>query len=490
MIKKSLFHGVPLAADKKIYVVGDSTVCDYSAKPDNYYLQRFGYGTQLFDYLNLADKNQVVNLALSGRSSLSFLSESNYATLKNSIGAGDYLIIGFGHNDEKSADKARFTDPAADYRTASTLKAPSFQYTLYKHYVKLALDMGATPVLCTPIARYSDDGNYEGKSVVHVTADGDYAAAIKRLAADTGTAVVDLTKITKEYYTAHNADAKYFHAFTTYAGEKPAETPDGMDKTHLNKYGAKMIAYWLLNNLPDGCTLKSYVKGDAVPPTKDVDFKAAVNTAYVRPDYKGFIPSQHTENKLATTTVNNTTAEWFKTNKSGFAYSDGKFTIAADCFGAVFVQIDESKNFTSTAKAKVIASTAPKPNNQAAFGMMLRDDIYIDADNLCVTSNFVSASVTGGGKALMNRTCKTSLDFGGELAFAENAEYKLFVTRVGQVVDVTVNQGANTVTARFTDVSFVGVDNTKMYLCLFANRGLTVEFTDVSFEITGEAQGA
>ena len=82
--------------DKKIYVVGDSTVCDYSEKPDNYYLQRFGYGTQLYNYLNLDNANQVVNLALSGRSSLSFLTEANYTKLKNEIGDGDYLIIGFG----------------------------------------------------------------------------------------------------------------------------------------------------------------------------------------------------------------------------------------------------------------------------------------------------------------------------------------------------------------------------------------------------------
>ena len=42
--------------DKKIFVVGDSTVCDYSEKPDNYYLQRYGYGTQLYNYLNLESK--------------------------------------------------------------------------------------------------------------------------------------------------------------------------------------------------------------------------------------------------------------------------------------------------------------------------------------------------------------------------------------------------------------------------------------------------
>ncbi len=90
-------NSTPLAADKKIYVVGDSTVCSFS---DSYYLPRYGYGTQLYNYFNVQE-NQVNNLALSGRSSWSFTYETNYTTLKSSIGAGDYLIIGFGHNDQQ-----------------------------------------------------------------------------------------------------------------------------------------------------------------------------------------------------------------------------------------------------------------------------------------------------------------------------------------------------------------------------------------------------
>ena len=88
-----------------IYLVGDSTVCAFE---DPYYYPRYGYGTQLGGYLD--EKATVVNLALSGRSSKSFITEDNYKTLKDSLKAGDYLIIGFGHNDEKSDDAARFTD--------------------------------------------------------------------------------------------------------------------------------------------------------------------------------------------------------------------------------------------------------------------------------------------------------------------------------------------------------------------------------------------
>ena len=500
---------VTLTADKKIYVVGDSTVCDYSSSPDNYYLQRFGYGTQLYNYLNLSDPAQVVNLALSGRSSLSFLSEGNYNTLKSSIGEGDYLIIGFGHNDEKSDDAARFTDPAPDYKTASSSKGASFQYTLYENYVKLAKEKGATPILCTPIVRYNSSGEYEGKSVAHVTADGDYAAAIKKLGTDTETAVVDLTKITKDYYTANNDDAKYFHAFTTYSGTKPNETPDGMDSTHINKYGAKMISYWFATNLPAGCPLAKHVKEDAVAPTYDVDYPDAINTAYVKPDYAGFNPAQYSV--FATTTKNGVDTNWYKTatgvlggNKAGnyvFTKSDNKFTIKADSgskfaatqdgFAAIFVQVDVSKNFTASAKAKV-TDVPSSLNDQNALGMMLRDDIFIDVENKTLASNFVSASVTGNGKTNMSRVVNTALAYDTPTLAkpAKDSEYELTVTRVGQVVTVSIKQGDTTVETTFTDISFVGVDNTKMYLCLFANRSLTVEFSDVSFEITGEAQGA
>ena len=154
------------------------------------------------------------------------------------------------------------------------------------------------------------------------------------------------------------------------------------------------------------------------------------------------------------------------------------------------MQIDESKNFTATAKATVTAS-ASSASDQIAFGMMLRDDIYINKNDTTIASNFVSASVTAKGKANMSRTVNTSLSYDAKtMPFTLNAEYELTVTRVGQVVDVTIKQGTNSVSTKFTDISFVGVDNTKIYLCLFANRGLTVEFSEVTFKITGEAQGA
>lgn len=55
--------------------------------------------------------------------------------------------------------------------------------------------------------------------------------------------VIDLTSLTKAVYEADNDAAQYFHAHTTYEGTEPNETPAGRDDTHINKYGAKMVAY-------------------------------------------------------------------------------------------------------------------------------------------------------------------------------------------------------------------------------------------------------
>ena len=76
----------------KIYVVGDSTVCDYNLSPQKFdsdrFLPRYGYGTQLHEYLNFTAEN-VVNLAISGRSAVSLMGEAHYQTLVKSIAEGD-----------------------------------------------------------------------------------------------------------------------------------------------------------------------------------------------------------------------------------------------------------------------------------------------------------------------------------------------------------------------------------------------------------------
>ena len=187
-----------LLNENTVYVVGDSTACHYGDTDDvNFYYKRVGFGDKLQNYLTGA---QVVNLALSGRSSKSFTSEDNYKTLLEGMTSGDYLLVGFGHNDEKAED-GRYTDPNGDYTAEG-----SFANSLYENYVKPAQENGVTVILCTPIVRRTANGEWSSSNL-HVTANtvsegktyagGDYAEAVRKLGSDVNVPVVDMTTLTK-----------------------------------------------------------------------------------------------------------------------------------------------------------------------------------------------------------------------------------------------------------------------------------------------------
>ena len=509
----------PLPAGNKIYLVGDSTVCSFN---DNYYMPRYGYGTQIAEYFNVTS-DQVVNLAMSGRSSLSFLKEPNYETLKNSIDTGDYLIIGFGHNDEKDDDTERYTDPTMSYTDSSySLKTvdgveygPSFQYTMYENYIKLAEEAGATPILCTPIVRYSSTAAYTGDKI-HDTDKGDYAEAIKTLGEATDTTVIDLTTITLNLYKQDNEAAAMFHAHTSYDGEKPNETPAGRDDTHINLYGAKMVAYQLATALSDtDCTLKNHVKEDIAAPT---DWTISINTSYVKPAYTA--PNLSNLTSIATiegtngVTGGTYTTTWYKTvmgdiggnNKLPFfstTYADGTFTVSnpggtngkfakdTDGFAAAWMRVGREDNFTITVTATLTSMGGSAGNNQAGFGLMVRDDMYIDVNSKMIQSNFVAAGYLLDGTTIFSRDNKASLTTGNKsTSFANGNTYTLTIKRLGQIITATVSDGTNTTTKSFPDFDVLAVDQDYMYICLFANRNMTIDYSNITFTYDGVAQTA
>ncbi|WEL48858.1 GDSL-type esterase/lipase family protein [Enterococcus casseliflavus] len=80
---------------EKIVIVGDSTasIKEPSARPET------GWGEKISRYL---PQHQIVNLAKNGRSSKSFIEEGRLLQAKKELYAGDYLLIQFGHNDQKT----------------------------------------------------------------------------------------------------------------------------------------------------------------------------------------------------------------------------------------------------------------------------------------------------------------------------------------------------------------------------------------------------
>lgn len=516
---EAVTYSTPTATDEStkftgtIFVVGDSTVCDFT---DDYYLPRKGYGTELATYLNV-DAANVRNLALSGRSSKSFTTEANYTTLVNDISAGDYLIIGFGHNDEKSAEPARFCDPNGSKDVENTSKGTSFKWSLYQKYIKMAQDKGAKPILCTPIVRYDDSGAYSG-SKVHNTGDGDYAKAIIDLGTEVSVPVIDLTGATKREYLNDIDGAAYYHAHTKYYAASNddikakntydgTERPIGKDDTHINKYGAKMVAYNFAQLLlKTDCPLKNSVRTNLSHPTKADDYLGAIRQDFALKAYTPFVAANYASSKIATITTDYTVSDWYKTymgvGSSGHnaTYDNGKFTLTTtgsskfassqDGFGAAFTQINVKKDFVASVKAKVTSAPASL-SDQNAFGLMLRDDILMNTVDTALTSNFITAGMTGKGRFAFSRSSGTALDFSGKtMTFATNKEYTFTIERIGQTVNVKVTDGTTTLEYKFTDFDFVAIDGNYMYLCLFASRELKVEYTDLSYKVTGIAQSA
>lgn len=236
-----------LASGAKIYVVGDSTASKY----DNSVYPRTGWAQVLQNYF---DGVSVVDLALSGKSSVDFKIQTNYTTLKNSIKSGDYLIIQFGHNDSKRTDTARFTDPFTDRFTDGSFKKSMLEY------VELAWERGARPIIATSISRRRLTDNKNDPT-------GDpglewYAQAAKELAAECNIPCIDLYKKTNGWINEVDLeDAKDMFNWvkpydSRYVGDSAFKSStyykDGYeDNTHLNIYGANLIAQWAADEMKE-----------------------------------------------------------------------------------------------------------------------------------------------------------------------------------------------------------------------------------------------
>jgi lysophospholipase L1-like esterase/mannose-6-phosphate isomerase-like protein (cupin superfamily) len=199
-------------AARQVLIVGDSTASEY---PQSRY-PRTGWGQVLNRFLT--DELQVLNRAISGRSTRSYIAEGHADAAIAELQAGDLLLIQFGHNDEKHEDPARYADAAQGYPAG------------LRRFVDGARARGATPVLITPVARraFAEQG---AAADTH----GDYDDAVRTLAASTGVALIDLTGRSMDWLEALGPDASkayYLH-----------DAAIGLaDDTHFHERGAVAIA--------------------------------------------------------------------------------------------------------------------------------------------------------------------------------------------------------------------------------------------------------
>jgi lysophospholipase L1-like esterase len=207
------------ATASTIYMIGDSTMSVYAAT----LAPRMGWGQPFGTYFN-ASCATVVDKALSGRSSKSFMDEGAWTPVKTALKSGDYVLIQFGHNDEKNEEPTLFTDPQTTYKQFLTT------------YITDTRAKMATPILLTSINR----NNWATGTTLKDT-HGAYPPAVRELAASLKVDLIDLTALTKTYF-ERLGQAETAKLFLILAAGASPNYPTGVtDNTHLQEKGALAI---------------------------------------------------------------------------------------------------------------------------------------------------------------------------------------------------------------------------------------------------------
>lgn len=192
----------------RIVIIGDSTVMTYTASDS-----LRGWGQELALFFNVGAVT-VVNKAIGGRSSRSFIEDGHWASTLGILQKGDFLFIQFGHNDrstvaERHADTAQYRQYLTQYVTESRAK-------------------GAIPILVSPMNMNA----WNGTTLREVFNEGanDYHAAMLRVANTQKVPFIDLEQKTAKIF--QSLGQVYLTAFIFNTGEG----------THFQEMGALLNA--------------------------------------------------------------------------------------------------------------------------------------------------------------------------------------------------------------------------------------------------------
>ena len=215
-----------------IFMIGDSTMANRETDDDN---QERGWGQML--PLFFSDDIKVENHAACGRSTKSFIDEGRWQTVLDRLQPGDYVIIQFGHNDEKN-DTALHTVPGG-----------SFDENL-RRFVRETKEKGGYPILMNSIVRRNYPPSpdvpvqytYEQEGTVLADTHGEYACSPQKVARELQVAFVDMTGLTRKLVEDLGAE-KSKELFMWIPAGKYVHHPQGKtDNTHLNIHGSKVVA--------------------------------------------------------------------------------------------------------------------------------------------------------------------------------------------------------------------------------------------------------
>lgn len=222
-----------LNVSAKIHTIGDSTMADYDqAEPDQKGM--YGWGQVFGDYFS--NGMTVKNWGDRGESARSFYRKF-WSKTKAEIKKGDYVLIQFGHNDQKSVT----TDVYREYLS---------------RFICETRELGATPILVTSICRKLFEGtkisrlgridNGKAHGVDENNHTYDYPYHMKKVADSLKVECLDLTTACKEYMESWGPEGcKQFF-------------PSG-GSTHTNELGARVNAQLVAQLMYKANILKKYI---------------------------------------------------------------------------------------------------------------------------------------------------------------------------------------------------------------------------------------
>lgn len=247
-----------------IFMIGDSTMADKDISNGK---QERGWGMVLTSYFD--DHIVIDNHAVNGRSTKSFIDEGRWEKVLQKMKPGDFVIIQFGHNDEKPQPE-RHTTPGE-----------TFDYNLAK-FVRETREHGGVPVLMNAVVRRnffvqvpenSDDEALRKTTFVDgvkmmegdtlTDTHGLYAQAPRDVAARMNVLFVDANRITHDLeQQMGREESKKLHMWFL-PGVEPSVPQGRQDNTHYNVYGAHRVAQLLADALCEAVPLLSKYRIDA-----------------------------------------------------------------------------------------------------------------------------------------------------------------------------------------------------------------------------------
>jgi lysophospholipase L1-like esterase len=207
----------PAKKEITIYLAGDSTMQAYNESET----PMRGWGQYLDRFFD--EDVKVVNRAIGGRSTRTFINEERWQGIVNDLQKGDWVFIQFGHNDNSSKPE-RHTTPE-DYRNN------------LRRFVSEVCAKKANPVLLTSITmrRFNEEGKIN-------TAIGPYPDITREVAAEMKVPIIDLNKKTGDYVQAMGEEESKKLYMWLEPGEHP-KYPEGLeDDTHMQEPGALKVA--------------------------------------------------------------------------------------------------------------------------------------------------------------------------------------------------------------------------------------------------------